>query len=536
MNNTTFIFVMIICTTFCSTVFSSSSLFMDTQNTPKDLSGEIGILIFIFVYLYSLKFKKELIQKNKISFYTILFISLIAGVEAIYGIFEFILNLIFDGYISPSSASFNNPAGFSALLSFVYPYTIYLHRILKKNIVYIKSIIILIIIGVLTSCSRTGILCIVYTSIYYFYHRESNKIRNKTAIYIYALIFLFAGLLWGLYIINKDSANGRIFIWERAVEMIKEKPFLGYGMNGFEKNYMMFQADYFENHPDSSYSILADNVQFSYNEFISFIIDWGLLGFIVLTFIALFIFYHYKQESHTLKVYACMSFISTLIFSLFSYPFSYFFTWIMLVMNIYLMTSSLYSNLKFILISSKIKFFLTFIALLITGFLFLNRVFYLCNDIKWKNAYNLYIYDNVEVSLDKYKELYFIKKNEPRFLYNYASVLYNLGKYDDSFRIANESNNLWRNYNTEILLGDIENNRNNNEYAINHYMTAHNMCPNRFVPLYKQFKIYKAQGDTAMMISIGNEILAKRVKVPSRKIDIILNNVRYELQKISSNG
>ena len=92
MNNTTFIFVMIICTTFCSTVFSSSSLFMDTQNTPKELSGEIGILIFIFVYLYSLKFKKELIQKNKISFYTILFISLIAGVEAIYGIFEFILN------------------------------------------------------------------------------------------------------------------------------------------------------------------------------------------------------------------------------------------------------------------------------------------------------------------------------------------------------------------------------------------------------------------------------------------------------------
>ena len=37
------------------------------------------------------------------------------------------------------------------------------------------------------------------------------------------------------------------------------------------------------------------------------------------------------------------------------------------------------------------------------------------------------------------------------------------------------------------------------------------------------------------MISIGNEILAKRVKVPSRKIDIILNNVRYELQKISNN-
>ena len=62
------------------------------------------------------------------------------------------------------------------------------------------------------------------------------------------------------------------------------------------------------------------------------------------------------------------------------------------------------------------------------------------------------------------------------------------------------------------------------------------MCPNRFVPLYKQFKIYKEQGDTARMISIENEILTKKIKVHSRKIDIILNNVRYELQKFKESN
>ena len=62
------------------------------------------------------------------------------------------------------------------------------------------------------------------------------------------------------------------------------------------------------------------------------------------------------------------------------------------------------------------------------------------------------------------------------------------------------------------------------------------MCPNRFVPLYKKFKIYKEQGDTARMISIGNEILTKKIKVHSRKIDIILNNVRYELQKFKESN
>ena len=61
------------------------------------------------------------------------------------------------------------------------------------------------------------------------------------------------------------------------------------------------------------------------------------------------------------------------------------------------------------------------------------------------------------------------------------------------------------------------------------------MCPNRFVPLYKQFKIYKEQGDTARMISIENEILTKKIKVHSRKIDIINNNVRFEMQRIKNN-
>ena len=38
------------------------------------------------------------------------------------------------------------------------------------------------------------------------------------------------------------------------------------------------------------------------------------------------------------------------------------------------------------------------------------------------------------------------------------------------------------------------------------------------------------------MISISDEILTKKIKVHSRKIDIILNNVRYELQKFKESN
>ena len=58
------------------------------------------------------------------------------------------------------------------------------------------------------------------------------------------------------------------------------------------------------------------------------------------------------------------------------------------------------------------------------------------------------------------------------------------------------------------------------------------MCPNRFVPLYKQFNIYKEQGDTAMIENIGNEIFGKKIKIPSRQIDVIIDDVRNELNNI----
>lgn len=57
------------------------------------------------------------------------------------------------------------------------------------------------------------------------------------------------------------------------------------------------------------------------------------------------------------------------------------------------------------------------------------------------------------------------------------------------------------------------------------------MCPNRFIPLYQRFKIYREKGEWDKMLALGNIILNKRIKIPSRKIDIILNNVKYELQK-----
>ncbi len=50
--------------------------------------------------------------------------------------------------------------------------------------------------------------------------------------------------------------------------MIKDKPIVGHGIGAFEAHYMEYQASYFERHPDSKYTMLADNVKHPFNEFL----------------------------------------------------------------------------------------------------------------------------------------------------------------------------------------------------------------------------------------------------------------------------
>lgn len=64
--------------------------------------------------------------------------------------------------------------------------------------------------------------------------------------------------------------------------MLQQNWLTGYGTGGFEAHYMDYQADYFEKHPADSYSILADNVQYPFCEYLRIIIDYGIIGILLL--------------------------------------------------------------------------------------------------------------------------------------------------------------------------------------------------------------------------------------------------------------
>ena len=92
---------------------------------------------------------------------------------------------------------------------------------------------------------------------------------------IFPVVGLVAAVVF-LYHYKQDSADGRLLIWRCTWSVIRESPWIGYGIGGFQAQYMDAQADYFKAHPGSPYVMLADNTQAPFNEYLGLLTEFGL--------------------------------------------------------------------------------------------------------------------------------------------------------------------------------------------------------------------------------------------------------------------
>lgn len=131
---------------------------------------------------------------------------------------------------------------------------------------------------IILSRARTAILATAVILILFFI--RLLKIRNIRLSFVHYAVIALCGLLLfaGLIFVKKDSADGRLLIWQCSAQLIFRKPVSGYGGNGFTANYMNEQAAYFTKHSDSKYAMLADNVRHPFNEFLKWTVNYGLTG------------------------------------------------------------------------------------------------------------------------------------------------------------------------------------------------------------------------------------------------------------------
>lgn len=500
------------------TLFLSSAYFVDGQLMPKWLALGGGIVI-LSIY-YSIKY---LATSNQQIISHIFITKIASGIivastflQALYGIFQYV-NFLPSNNFFQVTGSFDNPAGFAASLCVAFPFYIWWGTKSQGILRWILIFITFLTIGaVICSESRTGILSLLIV----LFCWGIQKIETSRSKKIISLSLICITVIAGLYFIKKDSANGRILIWKCAIPMLKHNWLTGYGTGGFEAHYMDYQAAYFEQHPNDSYSILADNVQYPFCEYLRIIIDYGVIGILSLFgWLSFLLFCYFKYPSELSKT-ALLCWVVMCTFSCFSYPSMYPFVWLVLIYTIYILTRV---HIKNILKYCPHLWRKVFATLCIVLSIYAGcRIFTRMEaEIQWARIAKQSLMSKALEVLPEYEELKKTLGNDRYFLYNYSTVLFQTGHYHKSLTIAMECKMHWADYDVEMLLGNLYEYLQQIQKAEQCYLQASYMCPSRFAPLYQLVLLLKKEERLADADQIANEIINKPEKIHSPTISLI---------------
>jgi len=498
-------------------LFTNMSCFTDTNMVPKWF-----VCLFILgigLIYYSIKANIVEINSINISVWSLVIV-ISAFAQALYGIAQYFRLLL-----NPSNyqmvGSFDNPAGFAACLCAGFPFVLMSVRGSSMRIRFLRYFVVaVIILAVILSGSRTGMVVLIFVGGVLVFSYVPFERKGK----LFAFLFIFIILLFGIYFLRKDSANGRLLIWCCSWEMLKDSPFYGYGAGGFMAHYMDYQASCFREHPRSYYALLAGNTHCPFNEYLSIFLNYGLFGLAVFVY---FIIYSYKKNPNKSSKIAVLSLLSISIFSFFSYPFDYPFVWICMLFSI----SIIVNNTYYFHLSKNNKRLIGIILLVIGCILLCQLCKRIIYERKWNNIAHQSMQGNFAKVHPYYIQIEDYFQENPYFLYNYASELYESNKLNESLIIASRCRLYWADYDLETLLGDICTRLRRYKEAEHYYYSAAFMCPCRYAPLYQLYLVYKITGKSNKARSIAQIIVNKPVKINSPTVQEIKYKMKRELNQ-----
>lgn len=320
------------------------------------------------------------------------------------------------------------------------------------------------------------------------------------------------------YLLKKDSANGRLFIWQNTITAYSKAPLFGVGIDGFERAYAEAQHDYFmkENalEQDNRYTELAGVVESAFNEPLALFLLLGATGGI-LAAIVLFL------KLRRLTAYGCVA-VSLLVASLFSYTFyipsiAILFLFAVAQLPDRKIGTARYANVLMFGMMGVVALFFDFRE-------YGHREAYR----EWKNNAVYYTGGDYQSIVEEYGKLYPVLKNDFKFLFEYGHSLHKAGRYEESNVILKQGTR----HSADPMFWNITGNNylalKQYDQGVAAYLRAYYTCPNRVYPLYLLTKLEGERGDTTMMNYYGRILLKKRPKVSSLAVD----EMKFEIRKM----
>ena len=459
-------------------------------------------------------------------------VSAFALVLAVQGIFQYSGLLRAANGLFAVTGSFDNPAGFAGALACALPLCFYFFSNQAKQMRPVAfTTAIIIAIAIILSGSRAGILAAaVSLAVWLLTKTRIAGLTSKT-LWAAAIIILSTAL----YFLKKDSADGRLLIWRCTIEMIAEKPVFGHGAGAFQAQYMLRQADHLSARPESAYAPLADNVLHPFNEYLLLLSEHGLAGLGVVAVLGVLLVRAYRRNRSDEKSAALAGLTAIAVFSFFSYPFRYPFTWVILFLCIAVIIHSHCREAAFTASAKtmipRISVFLLSVGLL-TYAVIMARA-----EIVWSRVAKTSMTKHPSIVLSEYDKLHRWMGKNGLFLYNHAAVLHEAGEYEKSLSIIARCTQYFNDYDVQMLLADNYKGLGKNAVAEHCMKTASAMCPSRFMPLYALAKLYEAMGRRDDALALADKIIDKDVKIPSAMVIAIKNAMRrlIEEQEASNN-
>lgn len=538
---------------WCIYVLLNSHLFNFVSHIkPRFLIISLICCVSLTLFLNNSQYKKTEIFS---------WIIVVSAIQSAFCIFQF-FDLKSENGIYKVSGTWINPNITAIYLALTIPIIFYniLEVGIRKKITYLV-LFIAVFFAIILLKSRTAIigtsLSILLLTEWRF--RIMHSIFHKRKMYIKVFISIVIILLFFLlgvfaYKARVDSSDSRLFIWKLSFQLFQERQVLGYGYGSFEKNYNLYQADFFQRGFGSADEKRnAAHTKMAYNEFIENAVEGGIIG---LAFFTLFLFYlirrsyfYIKRNKYfyfdisnpsepSLRIEQKIAITSGVaVVSLFCMSFMNFTILAVPVMLLFVLFSSLILSLTSEVGSTiSPKYFLKYspILLIFTG------VFFLFNSIS-TTYYQKKIRDAVNLGVDKdYNTALAILESIPEgyrqtgdYYQTLAHVFY-YSKDNENARVSYENASEFMS--TPELYQQIGNSYSevrNSNMAIEKYEIAKNIQPNRFTPRFLLLTEFIKMKDSSNAVRLANEIVSMEVKVPSQKIDMYKKVSRDFINKIS---
>ena len=463
------------------------------------------------------------------------FVLLLAGsIEAIWGFLQ--VYGWADQYHSlyRLTGSFFNPGPYSGFLAVILP--VALHTLLGPKplcrvdkIVYglgvicLVSIILVLPAGMSRSAwvaagAGCGVVVWRQKRSREYVRRGIGRIgRGWKRCWLGGILLLGLSIGGGLYLLKKDSADGRLLVWKMDLAVMRSQPWLGVGIGRYPGALGEAQAVYFANSPaDPREEYVADAPEYGFNEFLQLGGEYGLIGlclFLSITGIASGGLFK-RNTQQTGGVSGALS--AFLVFACFSYPLHML---PMAMLFVLLLAWSVNVGAKGVRIRRWAGQIL-WLPVMVLGLVAAWRLTEKETAYKtWKTARAYFRQGDYQEALNRYTPLFSALSDRPAFVFEFGECQFQNAQYGNATAIF-----LWA---AELSADPMVYNKLGKNYqalkqydrAEKAYVQAAHMIPHRIYPLYLLALLYREMGDMEKARDMARQVIDQKPKVWSPAVE-----------------